>query len=107
MNVEESLSESVEGTCRITLVGPVNSATDERSKLSRLWSGSPWRRLVVEIEVGGEDCPTVDHAKVCITAIQDLLKMNDGFMSDEVVEAISTHMRVVAQENFRGPYVPA
>jgi hypothetical protein len=102
-----NLELETETICRLTLVGPVNAAHGEKSVTSKLWSGSPWRRLVVELEVGGPTCPNWDHANVCLTAIQDLIKMNDGFMSDEVIEAISTHMKVVAQENFRGPYVPA
>jgi hypothetical protein len=102
-----SLETEAETICRVTLVGPVNPPKGEQPPAAKLWSGSPWRRLIVELEVGGPSCPNWDHANVCLTAIQDLIKMNDGFMSDELIEAISTHMKVVAQENFRGPFVPA
>jgi hypothetical protein len=47
--------------------------------------------------------PTWTHAAVCLTALQDLLKLGEGFMTDAVVDALKAHMQVVSYETFRGP----
>ena len=90
-------------TYKLTLVGPAHR--DDRRGLRRLgpWSGAEWRRVVVQLEVGSERCPSWEHANVCLTAVQDLLKLNEGFMTDVVVEALKAHMDVVSYETFRGP----
>ena len=58
---------------------------------------------MVDIEVGTEQFPTWDTANVCVQAIQDLLKMNDGLLSDTVLQALQTHVKVVSLQSFRGP----
>jgi hypothetical protein len=87
----------------VTLVGPAGE--DERTGLRALlpWPGVEWRRVVLQLDVGSESCPTWTHAAVCLTALQDLLKLGEGFMTDAVVDALKAHMQVVSYETFRGP----
>jgi hypothetical protein len=82
-------------------LGP--SAKTEKANPLRLSLGSKpeWRKLVLELRVGTERCPTWDHANICLTAIKDLVKLNDGLMTDAVVEALKAHMDIVSYETFR------
>jgi len=101
--MNEPRSHSDPNVCRVTLVGP--ATRNEKTKPLRLqsWSGREWRRLILELRVGSEACPDWDHANVCLNAIQDLVKLSDGLMSDDVVSALRTHMQIVSYETFRGP----
>lgn len=87
--------------CRVELMGP--SARTEKANPLRLSLGSKpeWRKLVLELRVGSDRCPNWDHANICLTAIKDLVKLNDGFMTDAVVEALKAHMDIVSYETFR------
>jgi hypothetical protein len=38
-----------------------------------------------------------------MTAIQELITMADGFLTDEVLGALQTHLDVVEVKTFRGP----
>ena len=89
--------------CRVTIVGP--AAKEEKKRLLRLkaWTGPEWRRLIIEIRVGTERWPDWDQAKVCLCAIQDLIKMNEGFLNDAVIQALTTHVDVVSYQTFNGP----
>jgi hypothetical protein len=84
----------------VELLGP--SSRSEKANLLRLSLGSKpqWRKLVLELRVGSERCPNWDHANICLTAIKDLVKLNDGFMTDAVVEALKAHMEIVSYETF-------
>ncbi len=103
------MSESVEASSTVvephflTLVGP--SQRGERRSLLKLkpWSGTEWRRVVVRLDVGSDECPTWERANVILTAVQDLLKLAGGVLSDDVINALKEHMRVVSYERFRGP----
>jgi hypothetical protein len=99
MAQEQALQQKAE-ICRMELLGP--SARTEKANPLRLSLGSKpqWRKLVLELRVGSERCPDWDHANICLTAIKDLVKLNDGFMSDAVVEALKTHMDIVSYETF-------
>ena len=86
--------------CRITLVGPA-SRQAERSLLKlKLRSQRDWRRIVLELRIGSERCPDWYHANICMNAIKDMLKLADGFLTDEVVTALRTHMDVVSFETY-------
>lgn len=87
----------------LTLVGP--SQRDQRRNLLKLkpWSGTEWRRVVVRIDVGSDKCPSWDDATVLLTAVQDLLKLANGILSDDVINALKTHTTVLSYERFRGP----
>ena len=87
----------------LTLVGP--SQPKQRRSLLALkpWSGSEWRRIIVRLDVGSEECPSWERANVLLSAVQDLLKLAGGVLSDEVVSALKEHMLVVSYERFRGP----
>lgn len=88
--------------CRVTLEGPASRAP-RRGLLSLCRSSRlEWRRLTLELRVGSERCPDWDHANLCLTAIQDLIKISDGLMTDDVIKALRTHMDVISYETFRG-----
>lgn len=103
-NQAPSTPNTEQAVCRLTLVGPASKRAPRPSPLKLQIHNPPqWRRLVLELKVGSERCPDWDHANLCVTAIQDLVKLADGYMSDEVVSALTTHMEVVSYETFRGP----
>lgn len=56
--------------------------------------------MVLELRVGSERCPDWYHANICMNAIKDLIKIADGFLTDEVVTALQTHMDVVSFETY-------
>lgn len=87
----------------LTLEGP--SELEPASILPRLFlrAKPEWRRITVQMSVGTESCPSWDHANLILTALQDLVTMNDGFISDTVVEAIRSNLEVVDYKTFRGP----
>ena len=87
----------------LTLVGPASRKQKKSALKLTPWSGTEWRRVVVQIDVGSEECPTWEDAAVRLTAVQDLLKLADGVLSDDVVSALKGHMQVVSYETFRGP----
>jgi hypothetical protein len=89
--------------CRITLMGPAERS--QKANLVRLKLGkkAEWRKLVVELKIGSERWPDWSSANVCLTAMQDLIKMNEGFLTDEVVQAIQTHLDVVSYEIVNPP----
>jgi|688.fasta_scaffold63811_5 hypothetical protein len=103
MTASAEIASSVGEPHFLTLVGP--SQRGERRSLLTLkpWSGTEWRRVVVRLDVGSEECPTWERANVILTAVQDLLKLAGGVLSDEVIDALKEHMRVVSYERFRGP----
>jgi hypothetical protein len=81
---------------RIELEGPSVNTTP-RSLFNLMSGPSPEQRnMALELCVGSERCPDWDHANLFLTAIQDLIKLTDGCMTDEVVKALKTHMTVVS-----------
>ncbi len=84
--------------CRITLMGPAERS--QKANLVRLKLGkrAQWRKLIIELKIGSERWPDWSSANLCLTAMQDLIKINDGFLTDEVVGAIQTHLDVVSYE---------
>jgi len=103
MNSFPQSEQNNSNLCRVTLVGPASRS--EKRNLLRLkpWSRAEWRKLIVEVRVGSDRWPTWDSANICMCAIKDLVKMSDGLLSDEVIEALQTHVDVVSYETFRGP----
>jgi hypothetical protein len=101
--MESLATTSDPNLCRVTLVGP--AAPANKRALLRLgpWSRTEWRKLILELRIGSDRCPDWDHANLCLTAIQDLVKIRDGLMSDDVVAALRAHMEVVSYQTFRGP----
>jgi len=87
----------------VTVVGP--ATREQKKNLLRLkhWSGPEWRKLIVEIRVGSERWPDWDAVNIGLTAIKDLIKLSEGFITDDVVRALKTHADVVTYETFRGP----
>jgi hypothetical protein len=100
----ETLAPSSDpNVCRVTLVGPAARHASRSLLRFTPWYRPEWRKLIVQLQVGSERCPDWDHANLCLTAIQDLVKLSDGFLTDEVIDALRTHMDVVTYETFRGP----
>jgi hypothetical protein len=87
--------------CRITLVGPASRQENTSRLRLRLHSERTWRRIVLELRIGSERCPDWYQANIFMTAIKDLIKMADGFLTDEVIAALQTHMDVVSLETYR------
>jgi hypothetical protein len=83
---------------RIALEGPSSQATTRSFFPFRSQSSAEWRKVGLELSVGSDQCPDWDHANVCLTAIQDLIKLADGCVTDEVVKALKTHMNIVSYE---------
>ena len=94
-------SGSTPELCRVELLGP--SKRSQKSNPLRLSLGSKpeWRKLVLELRIGSSRCPSWEHANICLTAIKDLIKLNEGFMTDAVIEALKAHMDIVSYEKFR------
>ena len=88
--------------CRLTLVGPSGI---KAPKLLRLgpWTRAEWRKVIVEVQVGSEECPDWDHANRSVQAVQDLIKFNNGHLTDHVLDTLKTHMNVISFQTFRGP----
>jgi hypothetical protein len=84
-------------------MGPAGRS--EKANLVRLKLGkkAEWRKLVVELKIGSERWPDWNSANLCLAAMQDLIKVNDGFLTDEVVRAIQTHLDVVSYETVGTP----
>jgi hypothetical protein len=99
--MESQSTTAEQKMCRVTLEGPASRAPRRRLLFFCRSSRQEWRRLTLELHVGSESCPDWDHANLCLTAIQDLIKVSDGLMTDNVVKALRTHMEVVSYETFR------
>lgn len=57
----------------------------------------------MELQVGSDYCPDFNHLDLCLTAIEELMTMADGLLSDEVIDAIRAHLPIVSFETFKGP----
>ena len=90
-------------TCHVTLVGPAYFGPSSPLIALLPWTQPEWRRIVVELQVGTDTCPDWDHANLCLTAIEELIMMADGLLSDEVLQAIGASIPIVSFESFRGP----
>jgi len=85
----------------VTLVGPTGAAQRGFLKYAP-WTTEEWRRVVIQLDVGSPDCPSWDDAAIRLNAIQDLIKLSEGRLSDIVVDALKAHLAVVSCETFRG-----
>jgi hypothetical protein len=53
--------------------------------------------------VGTEECPDWNHVNLCMTAIQELIAMANGTISDDVLAALRAHVDVVDVQILRSP----
>lgn len=89
--------------CSVTLVGPAYFGPSSPLLALLPWTQPEWRRLTIAMRVGTEQFPDWDHVNVCLTAIEELILMADGLLSDDVLSALQAHVDVVSYETFRGP----
>lgn len=97
------MSSSSHELCYVTLEGP--AFLTPWSPLTAIfpWTKPEWRRIVVELKVGSEQWPTWDRVNLGLTAIQEMLLMADGCLSDEVITALRNNVTILELETFRGP----
>jgi hypothetical protein len=89
--------------CHVTLEGPAHFGPSSPLIALLPWTQPEWRRIVVEFHVGTDQCPDWNYANLCLTAIEELIMMADGLLSDDVLQAISANVPIVSLESFRGP----
>lgn len=87
---------------QVKLSGPRALGSTSVWALLNPWNKTEWREITIQMRVGSAECPDWDHVNLCMTAIQDLITMADGMISDEVLAALQAHVNVVAVETFRG-----
>jgi hypothetical protein len=74
---------------KVVLDGPATPLATKRR--SFFGSKREWRSITIDIEVGGADCPDLESARLILFAIQDMIKLADGTLSDAVVSALRAH----------------
>ncbi len=79
----------------VTLSGPKALGDTSFWSLLNPWSKPDWREITIQMRVGSEECPDWEHVNLCMTAIQDLIIMANGTLSDEVLAALQAHVHVV------------
>jgi hypothetical protein len=67
------------------------------------WTKPEWRRVVIQLEVGSDQWPSWDRVNLGLTAIQEMLLMADGYLSDEIMDALRNNVTIVEVQTFRGP----
>jgi len=87
----------------ITLSGPRSIGSTSLWSLLNPWNKPEWREVTIQMKVGSEGCPNWDHVNLCMTAIQELIMMANGTISDEVLAALQAHVDVVGVQALRPP----
>jgi hypothetical protein len=79
--------------CKVTLTGP-SGPTPAFSVLNpKTWrSSSSDMQIELEMRVGSEECPNWDHVNKCLTAIRQLVTIQDGYLNEAVTAALTQHM---------------
>jgi hypothetical protein len=83
---------------QILLEGP---ATLEPTERGLFGSYREWRSITIELEVGSPECPDYEKLQLILTAIQDMIKIAQGTLSDAVIAALSTHTKIVDTQQTR------
>jgi hypothetical protein len=97
------MSTSERTLWEVTLTGPTTFGPSSILHSLLPWAQPEWRTVTIQMSVGSDSCPDWDHVNLCMTAIQELITMADGFLTDEVLGALQTHLDVVEVKTFRGP----
>jgi hypothetical protein len=79
----------------VKLSGPTSTAPSTLWSLLNPWNKTEWREITIQMKVGSEECPNWDHVNLCMTAIQELIMMANGTLSDDVLMALKAHVDVV------------
>jgi hypothetical protein len=87
----------------VKLSGPTSVAIPSLWSTLNPWKKTEWREITIQMEVGSDDCPDWDHVNLRMTAIQELITMADGTISDDVLAALQAHLTVVDVRTLRAP----
>ncbi|MEY4669939.1 MAG: hypothetical protein RL518_2638 [Pseudomonadota bacterium] len=79
----------------VKLSGPRSLPDTSIWSILNPWSRPQWRQVTIQMNVGSEACPDWNHVNLCMTAIQELISMANGTISDDVLAALETHVDVV------------
>jgi hypothetical protein len=90
-------------TWEVKLSGPTSVDTPSLWTLLTPWNKPEWREITIQMHVGSEDCPDWNHVNLCMTAIQELITMTHGTISDEVLAALQPHVDVIDVRTLRAP----
>jgi|GEM_PF-1996969 hypothetical protein len=90
-------------TWEVKLSGPTSVDTPSLWTLLTPWNKPEWREITIQMHVGSEDCPDWNHVNLCMTAIQELITMAHGTISDEVLAALQAHVDVIDVRTLRAP----
>lgn len=96
-------TETPHETWEVKLSGPTSLGPPSVWSLLNPWSKPEWREITIQMRVGSEDCPDWNHVNLCMTAIQDLITIANGTISNEVLAALQAHLDVVEVRTLRGP----
>jgi hypothetical protein len=88
---------------QVKISGPRALGSTSLWALLNPWNRTEWREVTIQMRVGSEECPDWDHVNLCMTAIQDLITMADGTISDDVLAALQAHVNVVDVQTLRSP----
>lgn len=86
----------------VKLSGPSVHGDTSLWALLMPWNRPRWREVTIHMKVGSEECPSWDHVNLCMTAIQDMITMANGAISDEVLAALQAHLNVTHVETLAG-----
>jgi hypothetical protein len=78
--------------CKVTLVGPADSAPAFSLFNPKTWRAPQDSRVELEMQIGSEKCPDWDHANRCLNGIRLLVMSQSGYLNDAVTEALSKHL---------------
>jgi hypothetical protein len=95
--------ETPHETWQVKLSGPTSIDAPSMWNLLNPWSKTEWREITIQMRVGSEECPDWDHVNLCMTAIQELITMANGTISDEVLAALQAHVDVIDVRTLRAP----
>ena len=87
----------------VTLTGPVTFGPSSLLYSLLPWNQPRWRQVTIQMRVGSEECPDWDHVNLCMTAIQEMITMTGGLLSDDILAALQEHLEVREVKTFRGP----
>lgn len=87
----------------VTLAGPVTFGPSSLFYSLLPWNQPMWREVTIQMLVGSERCPDWDHVNLCMTAIQEMITMSGGLISDEVLAALQEHLDVIDVRTYKGP----
>ena len=96
-------TETPHETWQVKLSGPTSIDAPSLWSLLNPWNKAEWREITIQMQVGSEECPDWDHVNLCMTAIQELITMANGTISDEVLAALQAHVDVVDVRTLRAP----